>query len=586
MSYDTLTMTAVAEELQDLTGARVQRVIQPRREEIILSLYHAGKECGLLLSAHPHRARVHLTLRRYPLPEQPPPFCMLLRKYLTGARILSITQPRLERVLALHFEAHEGMPAVKLIAEIMGRRSNIVLVSEAGTILGALKIATAEQNPRRAVLPGLPYLEPPPQSKLDPQADAEALAAAVLPLLAKGNRPEEALLKSVRAVSPLLARELIHRSGWDESAPRGSIGRLSSEMIKIFGGGGAREACLFPDLKLYAPYRPVHLQDRRLQLFPQMNALLERFYEQLEEDEERRILQGQLCSRVNRRSSRLLQKLEETEKQLRRADEADHYRVYGETLLTYGATVNRGSAEATLPHLYRPEETIDIPLDPSLDALGNARHYFRIYRKISNSRKHLQKQIRKLRQELAYCEELLYATEQGRGASLEEIRDELVEAGYMKAPCRKSASRKKRSREKPQPLSYLASSGNMILVGRNNRQNDYLTFKAAGRRDTWLHAQRLPGSHVIIKEAGAGPPADSDLLEAALLAAYYSRGRDLPAVAVDYTEVRHVKRAPGGRPGFVLYEPFKTIIVNPQEEELRRLLEQHSSTPPNNPEYG
>ncbi len=589
MTYDVLAMTAVAAELQQLAvGARVQRVVQPSREMIILSLYHAGEEYGLLLSTHPRHARIHLTRRRYPLPEQPPPFCMLLRKYLTGARISAVSQPHLERVLILHFEAHEGLPPVKMIAEIMGRRSNVLLLDRDGIILGATKTATREQNPRRAVLPGLPYEEVPPQPKLDPTAaDEDALAAAMLPLLAKGSSPEDALLKTVRAISPLAARELVYRSSWNEESPRSSIGRLGSEMESLFEEKRTQEACLAPECNVYASYLLTHFQDSAPHIFPGMNELLDHVYGNLEEGEKRQILQERLRSRVHRRIRRLDMRAEQLQEDLRRAGEADRYRIYGETLLTYGSMISRGAEEAVLPHLYHPEETITIPLDPSLAASGNARKYFRIYRKVSNSRKHLERQVSRLHEELAYCRELLYTIEQGDDASLLEIREELVEAGYMKPASRKTPRRKKKSRqEKPRPLSFLASSGKKILVGQNNRQNDHLTFKLATRHDLWLHAQGLPGSHVIIKEAGAGPPADSDLQEAALLAAHYSRGRDLSAVAVDYTEVRHVKRAPGGRPGFVLYEPFKTIIVNPQEEGLRHLLEQHSSTPPKNPEYG
>ncbi|NLA26379.1 MAG: fibronectin-binding domain-containing protein [Firmicutes bacterium] len=391
----------------------------------------------------------------------------------------------------------------------------------------------------------------------------------------------------MRAISPLAARELIYRSKWDEEAPLGSLERLTREMKALFGKSGALEACLAPQLNIYASYPLTHLQESTLQKFTKMSELLDHYYSRLEEAEERKLLQDRLRSRVNRRKRSLEMKLEQLKRDLLQAGEADRYRIYGETLLTYGTGINSRAEEIILPSLYQPDEKITIPMNPSLDALGNAQKYFRIYRKISNSRKHLKKHISRLQGELAYCRELLYTIEEGSAASLLEIREELVESGYMKPDSRKKPQRKKkRRREKPQPLSFLASSGKKILVGQNNRQNDHLTFKLATRYDIWLHAQRLPGSHVIIKGAGTGPPAESDLQEAALLAAHYSRGRDLPAVAVDYTEVRHVKRAPGGRPGFVLYEPFKTIIVNPQEEELRHLLEQQSSTPPKNPEYG
>ncbi|MGB4182591.1 MAG: NFACT family protein [Dethiobacteria bacterium] len=566
MTYDTLTMAAVNTELQKLAvGARVQRISQPSREEIILSLYHEGEEYGLLLSCHPQRFRVHLTRERHRRPEQPPPFCMLLRKYLTGSRISAISQPHLERILKLHFTAHEGLPAVILIAEIMGRRSNLVLIDQDGIILGAVKTATREQNPQREILPGQPYEEVPPQQKLDPvTVPPERLAAAMHPLLAQGTSPEKALWTTVAGVSPLAARELVYRSNWDDQAPQGSLERLQGELRKLFSQGGKNiEPTLFPELKLYAPYPLKHLHGAAWRRFASMNELLDYFYKDLALTAERESLQGQLRSKVNRRQARLEQKLAQLQGDLRQTGEAERYRIYGETLLTYAGQVDRGAAEATLPDLYNPERMLTIILDPSLDAIGNAQKYFRRYRKISNSRQHLKKQISRVEAELAYCHELLFTIEHGDHSSLEEIREELVEAGYMK-PRQTGRKKKRRQTEAPRPLSFQASSGKKILVGQNNRQNDYLTFKIAARRDTWLHAQGLPGGHVILKN-GSGPPAESDLHEAALLAAYFSRGRDLPAVAVDYTEVRHLRRAPGGRPGFVLYNHFKTLVVDPRE---------------------
>lgn len=577
MTFDTLTMTAVAGELQKLAGARVQRVIQPTREEVVLSLYHEGAEHFLLLSAHPQHARVHLTRQRFRSPEQPPPFCMLLRKYLTGAQIRALSQPHLERILILHFAEHEGLPAVRLIAEIMGRRSNIVLVNDMGIILGAIKTAGPEQNPRRPVLPGLPYAEVPPQRKLDPTAvEGGVLAKAMLPLLAQGTGPEEALLKAVGGISPLAAREALHRSGWDDEAPVGSIERLSRELKELFRSCGAEGAFLVPELNIDAPYPLTHLRSAARQRFAQMNELLDCFYKKLGREEEREKLRRELRSRVNRRKSRLEEKLSELQKELQQAVEADRYRLYGETLLTYGAMVERGAAEATLPHLYKPEESITIPLDPALNAAANAREYFRRYRKASSGRKHLEEQISRIHDELAYCRELLYAIEEGDLSSLEEIREELVESGYIQPRAKESRRRQKQKQrqEKPRPLSFKASSGSTILVGLNNRQNDYLTFKLASSRDTWLHAQGLPGSHVIVKSAG-GAITEGDIEEAALLAAYYSRGRELPAVAVDYTEVRHLRRHPAGRPGLVLYNRYQTVTVNPRDEKLKRLLRRH-----------
>ena len=572
MSYDLFTMNAVNAELQELImGAKVQQVSQPSREEIVLSLYREGKERHLLLSCHPQRARVHLTRERPRRPGQPPPFCMLLRKYLVGTRVAAITQPPLERVLKFQFTAPEGLPAAVLIAEIMGRRSNLVLVDESGIILGAVQTATREQNPRRVIMPGERYEEVPAQQKLDPLAvTAEELARAMHPLLARGTRPENALVKTVAGVSPLWARELVYRSGWVHRAPQGSLERLHGQLRALFSlSGRAAGPVLFTELNTCAPYPLEHLQDAKEQRFAGMNELLDHFYQHLAGAAEKKVLQGRLQSRVNRRRKRLEEKLALLKADLQNVESADRYRICGETLLTYAGRVNRGDSEAVLPHLYNPGEEITIVLDPSMSAVDNAQKYFRRYRKITRSREHLEKQIDRVQAELAYCRELLFTIEQGDRRSLEEIREELVEAGLIKAQRKKGFRDKK---EKPRPLSFKGSSGVTILVGRNNRQNDHLTFKLAARRDTWLHARGLPGSHVVIK-GSADPPAESDLLEAALLAAYFSSSRDLPAVAVDYTAVRHLRRAPGGKPGFVLYHHYKTIIVDPRDEKVKELLE-------------
>ena len=577
MSYDTLTMTAVSTELQKMAvGARVQRIIQPRREEIVLFLYLRGKERKLLLSCHPQRARIHFTSAQHRRPEQPAPFCMLLRKYISGARLIAISQPPLERVLKFQFTAHEGLPAVVLIAEIMGRRSNLLLIDDSGIILGAVQTATREQNPRRAVLPGYPYEEVPAQEKLDLlSTPPEELSQAMHPLLAEGLSPERALVKAAAGVSPLAARELIHRSDWDDGAPQGSLERLHSEFRALFNPSERlSEAFLYPGRKLYSSYPLTHLQADSGQRFNSMNELLDHFYGKMAAAAEREILQGQLRTRVNRHRSRLESKLKQHRTELQQAEEADHYRICGETLLTYGRGIGRGEREAVLPHLYEPEKTITIALDPSLGAMENAQRYFRRYRKIRDSREHHKKQIRRISRELDYCSELLFSIEQDDRGSLEEIRDELIEAGLMKPPRKKGFRSSKKSR--PQPLSFKGSSGATILVGRNNRQNDYVTFRLATKRDLWLHARELPGSHVILK-GSSDPPAEDDLQEAALLAAYFSRGRDLPAVAVDYTGVRHLRRGPGGKPGFVLYNQFKTITVDPRDEKVKLLLKQQHS---------
>ncbi len=571
MSFDCLVLAAVREELQQrLAGARVQRVFEAGKNEAVLHLHHRGRVEMLLFSGDARHARVHLTSRRQARPETPSPFCMLLRKYLVGGRIREFRQLPLERVLEVDFDPPEAMRPVKLVAEIMGRRSNLILVDEKEVILGAVKTASWEQNPKRAVQPGEPYRPVPPQDKLNPlTARLEELEKA-LELLPAGNGSlEKKLVQAVGGLSPLAARELLHRSRWDPGAPRLSARRLAGAIRELFAAAAAGEftPVLAERQGLFAAFSLTHLPASELKTYGSINELLDEYYDHLIRREKKANLRNLLYNRVSQRLARLEKTLQEQRQELAGAEDGPRYRLYGETLLTYGGQVPQGASLAVLPHLYLPEETLEIPLDPALSAQDNSRKYFQRYRKAQKAQKIIAERIKQTREEIAYCRELLYAIENGDGRSLEEIQQELIEAGYLRE------KRKKRPQKElpPQPLIFKTSSGRTVLVGQNNRQNDYITFKLAARRDTWLHIREVPGSHVILKDAPY-PPPDEDLEEAALLAAYYSRARESSAAAVDYTQVRHVRRGPGGKPGFVLYDNFRTITVNPGSEKLQRLL--------------
>lgn len=572
MSFDCLVLAAVREELQQrLAGARVQRVFEAGKNEAVLHLHHRNRVEMLLLSGDARHARVHLTNRRQERPETPSPFCMLLRKYLVGGRIRAFRQLPLERVLEIDFDPPEARRPVKLVAEIMGRRSNLVLVDEKEVILGAVKTASWEQNPKRAVQPGEPYRPVPSQDKLDPLTARPAELAKALKSLPSGNgSPEKALVRAVRGLSPLAARELLHRSQWDPGAPRQSAQRLAGAIRALFAAAAAGEfrPVLAERQGLFAAFSLTHLPAPELQAYTSINELLDEYYDHLIRREKKANLRNLLNSRVSQRLARLEKTLQEQRQELAGAEDAPRYRLYGETLLTYGGQVPRGASLAVLPHLYRPEETLEIPLDPARSAHDNSRKYFQRYRKAQKAQEIIAERIKQTGEEIAYCRALLYTIENGDGRSLEEIRQELVEAGYLREKKKKKGTKKELP---PQPLTFKASSGRTILVGQNNRQNDYITFKLAARRDTWLHIREVPGSHVILKDAPY-PPPDEDLEEAALLAAYYSRARESSAAAVDYTQVRHVRRGPGGKPGFALYDNFRTITVNPGSEKLQRLL--------------
>jgi predicted ribosome quality control (RQC) complex YloA/Tae2 family protein len=571
MSFDTLIMKAITDELQaELCNTPVQRVYEPERGMIILHLYTQGRQPGLLFSTDSRYARIHLTYKKYQSQAQPSPFCMLLRKYLIGGRAVSFTNPPLERVLEIDFDPPDGMPKVKLIAEIMSRRSNLILISEDGIILGAAKTASWDKNPLRAILPGEKYRPAPPQDKLNPlEMDADSFKNTFKVLINSGKTAEQALFGTAGGISPLTAKELLYRCGWDDSRMEESTAKLFTETKALFAGSDARilQPVMLPARNIYAAMPLTHLPTAEQQEFTKANEMLDRFYATVIRDNRENELKNQLNSAVEKRLSALYKKKREQEKELQASAQANQFRLYGELLLAYADQVPVGAESVVLPDIYNPDEEIIVPLNPSKSASTNAQKHFSRYRKAKKGQDEIKKHLGKTRVEIKYCEELLYAIENNEDASLEEIRQEMIEIGFL----REKQKNQRKSAALPQPLIFKASSGRTILVGRNNRQNDYITFKAAVRRDSWFHVRQLPGGHVILKEAPYPPPPE-DCEEAAFLAAYFSRGRDSGAVAVDYTEVRHVRRRPGGKPGFVFYENHSTITVNPQDQRLRELF--------------
>jgi predicted ribosome quality control (RQC) complex YloA/Tae2 family protein len=571
MSFDTLIMRKITAELQNsLIGAAAQRITEPARGEIVIDFYGQARQLNLLFSLESKYARIHLTgapEKKKQKGEQPSPFCMLLRKYLVGGRAVSFTNPPQERILEIAFDPPDGLPPVKLIAEIMSRRSNLILVDQNNIILGAVKTVSWEKNPLRAIQPGEPYRPVPPQNKLNPLVlSLSELETAVKGLLLEGKKPEQALFSAVEGISPLTARELLYRSGWNRDDFAGSFERLHSEVTDLFNRAeqGTLQPVMLPDLKIYAAMPLDHLREEEQVPFESANKMLDQFYKNLVSSEREKALRAQLNTAVEKRLTALEKKLREQRKEFEATEKASEYRLYGELLLAYGDRVPRGAENAALPDIYNPDRNVVVPLNPSKNAGANAQAYFNRYRRAKNGRDKVKKQLARTGSELDYCRGLLYTIESGSGSSLHEIKQELIDAGFL----RDKQKSKKREDTLPQPLTFKTSSGRTILVGRNNRQNDYVTFKAAVRRDTWFHIRQIPGSHVVLKEAPYPPPAQ-DCEEAAFLAAYFSKGRESGAVDIDYTEVRHVRRRPGGQPGAVFYENYETITVNPLDPEMR-----------------
>ncbi len=574
MSYDTLIMQRITRELDDrLSGASVQRVAEPARGEIVIDFYsHNGRD-SILFAIETNHARVHLAGKQRKAkkqPEQPSPFCMLLRKYLIGGKAVSFSNPPLERIMEIAFSPPDGLPPVKLIAEIMSRRSNLILLDDDNKILGALKTVSLEKNHIRSIMPGNQFVPVPAQDKLNPLSVSEdALTSAMSALISSGKNPEQALFGSVEGISPLTARELLYRAGWSDTDNKADYKNLHLELQSLFTDvkNNLLQPVLYPARQIYAAMPLAHLGEIEMIRFDSANEMLDRFYSKKVQQEMEKALRIRLTSAVEKRLKSLSLREERQNEELLITEKAPQYRLYGETLLAFGEQVPKGADTALLPDLYNPEGKITIPLNPSKNAATNARYYFNRYRKAKNGRDKVRKQLTRTRNEIAYCHELLYNIESSSGDTLAEIRDELVETGYIK----EKKKNQRRSENRPTPLTFKTSSGLTVLVGRNNRQNDYITFKAAVRRDTWFHVRLIPGSHVVLKET-TYPPAPDDCREAAFLAAYFSKGRENNTLDVDYTEIRHVRRRPGGKPGLVFYENYETITVNPGDEELKKLF--------------
>lgn len=596
--YDWLTLAAVAAELRDrVLGARVERVYQPEHTTVLLHLHRDGRRYPLLLSAHPQFSRLHLTGLDYHNPPQPPPFCMLLRKHLVGGRLEKVQQPPGERLLELCFAPPVGRQPSVLVAEVMGRRSNVLLLDKKRIILGAMKFVSGTRNRYRTVQTGETYRPPPPQKKLDPHAvDPAGVACIIEEHLHTGKTPEQALLKTVQGVSPLLARELVCRSRLEESGTITVAERLARQAQQFFEKTTAEPAA--PEVAwsqdVFAAYPLTFIPAKQRERFDSMNELCDRFFGRAIAVETEERLRQSLGSVVRQNLHRTGRRKEQQEADLTRAARSKEYRFCGELILTYLNRIPPRAGRIELPNPYQPGEQVTVELLPTHSPSENARRYFNLYRKAKSGLKQAGRQLEQTREEIRYLEGVLFAIESADRKTLLEIRSELVEQKLMRAEGQKrqrSQSRAGRGQGQSRqgqdrkqqfgealPLRFVSSGGYTLLVGRNNRQNERLTFATASRRDLWLHARELPGSHVLAR-GFPEPPPEVDLEEAALLAAHFSKGRSNPAVAVDYTAVRHVRRAPGGRPGRVLYTNSSTITVNPAGPRLQALLKQLPSHP-------
>ncbi|MGB9886227.1 MAG: Rqc2 family fibronectin-binding protein [Moorellales bacterium] len=573
MPYDPLVAQAVVAELRQLLGTRVDRIVQPTGEEIAVALYTGRSRTWLLFSVHAVHARLHLAAQ-VTGENRVTPFLLTLRHHLEGAQLREVSLPVMERVVTLQFQSPpiRGSRSYRLVAEIMGRHSNLILVDpETGLIIDGLKRYGHALSRYREVLPGRPYLAP-PRTKADPLSLTEEQWTALLVSAGPDQPLEKALVEKLNGFGPVLARELAFRAGIDPTQPLEFCGAYEfdrlwqawQQLCEILLGQRFEPTLVRREGRAvdYAALPLRQYQGLEQMVFSGMSAAIDLFYRERLEQEHLEKEKRRLKHLVGEQQRRWLRKLETQTEVLAEARKAEAYRLYGEIIIANLHRLTKGMTHLEAPNPYRPEETERVALDPALEPIDNAQWYFRRYRKAKTQAEQAASQLEQARHEIAYWESVDLALDRvNTPEELAEVREE-IEA---QLPSIASGSRRDRGSAR-QPLlllRYTSPDGYDVLVGKNNRQNDYLCARVARSEDVWLHAQGVPGAHVLVRNPRGGPLPPRTLEFAASLAAYFSRSARDHLVAVDYTLAKYVHKPKGARPGMVFYTHQSTIVVPP-----------------------
>lgn len=569
---DGLSLSAAVFELSRIVGGRIEKVQQPERDELLISIHSAGGSCRLLISASPENCRIVLTDEKKTSPVDAPAFLMLMRKYLTGARIISIDQPNMDRVVELRIETYSELHDaiyMRLVCEIMGRHSNIILVDAEGEVVDAIRRVSPSVSSARLVLPHVKYEYPPSKVKVDPR---EASCADFLRVLENAVKPESALCESFYGLSPAVAKRLIVSLGYPECGLHALSERLEGfyadfkrgEITPCIITANGSPVCTLP----FLPNDGSSCIE-----CGSMSEAVNRFYSERAAEESMKRRTSSYEHAVKNAISKLERKLSIYSEAISSEEENEKLRLYGELLTANLHSISQKAKScAVLDYYQDPPRQVLIPLDPLLSPAENAQRYFTKYRKAKLARDHAEKMRKDALDELSYLEELSYTLSLCDGESeLNEIKAELIAGGYVHDDRAKGKKGAAPSKIPPsRPYAFVSRDGIDILVGKNNRQNDKLTFGFASSEDTWLHAKDIHGSHVIIKKGGSVP--DSTLYDAAMLAAYYSKARGSATVPIDYTLVKFVKKPSGAKPGMVIYTHQHTVYVTPDLEHIKQLM--------------
>jgi len=564
MSFDGMVTGAVAQQLSNqLTGGKIEKIYQPEADEIIMHI-HAGKEkYKLFLSSNSSHARIHLITETDSNPQNPMGFCMLLRKHLQGGRIAEIRQKDSERIIELSVDTVNELGFSvnkKLIVEIMGKHSNIIVVDVASNkIIDSIKRISIDVNRYRQLLPGQQYLYPPSQGKISYYEVTEEDVAGFLNRL-EGD-PSKAILDNIQGISPAIAEEIVIQAL--QETPSGIYRVLADFVQKILNGGISPRVYLNHDgtpldfhLFALSAYEGIYPEKG----FSDISTAAEFFYSNKKSSNRVKQKSTDLDRAIGNSLDKLYLKKQRLSEDLLKAENSDRYRLYGELLTANLHQIRQGDSKAEVLNYY-DGQFMQIPLDLRFSPSQNAQKYYKKYSKAKTAVTEKNIQLKEANNDIAYLESVLSYIEKASSIEeIEELRQELVEGGYL----RKRKNNFKPAKIKPAPYQYTSSDGFRILVGRNNKENDILTFKTASGKDIWFHTKDIPGSHVILFTGGKGI-TETAIFEAAALAAYHSKGRVSENVPVDYTQVRHVKKPSGAKPGMVIFVDNKTVYVNPRE---------------------
>lgn len=584
MPFDGIALYGTIHELkQTLIGNKITKIYQPNKHELVLFLVHNRNEHKLVISTDSMNCRIHLSNTTKQNPSSPPMFCMLLRKYLLGGKIKSILQKGLERIVEItiiNTDEFMQLKEYKLIIEIMGKHSNIILTDCHNTVIDSIKRISFEVNRFREILPGKTYLNPPLEEKADLMlVDDEYIIFALkkASMSKKQQTLSKWILDNFAGFSGAAAQEVAMRANLNHKI---SVHRLNETQIeqiaKVFSKLRATllQHRFIPHVYLnHKTKEPVDFWVFPMDLYQEeyklsnftINEAVDFFYLQISDLFAVNTLKHHLKSQVIKHIKKLKLKLQYLKERMNNTSDLTKYKLWGELLSANLYRIKPGQSQVKLQNFYNNEEIV-IPLNEKLSPSHNAQIYYNRYKKLQETKKIVEIRINDTLMEMEYLESTLFNIECSQTLEdLSEIQQELESQKYIK-----TNTQKKRKLEVSRPLRFKSSDGAMIYVGKNNRQNDILTFKKSKPDDIWLHAKNIPGSHVVIETQGSAV-SNITLTEAATLAAYFSNGRNSSKVPVDYTLVRHVKKPSGAKPGFVIYYHQKSLYITPDESIVNKL---------------